>query len=180
MFKKLRLLFRQIAVLFGVFSKKLLAHSAEGLELSTNLRKFLTSGTVKALADIIPGDWDTKAVELAVKALNLTIPMLTIGSHLDGVTDPVKALNILIEDIKKLPPELQNAVLQKFLSTYTKLRAQIDGDPELKAHYYDLLAQTTFSLHKHDAEPAPEATHPAIADADGDGIPDEQEKGSDT
>ena len=135
--------FNWVKSLFTQIPKEIRVYASQSLEITTRIRAILDNPIADIVTAIIPGDWDDKAKELALKYLNEVIPYLAIVDECKD-DDPVKVIHCWIEKLGQYKPEVQKALLFQLAALLT---AKYDND-ELKHSFYALAVQANYAHGK--------------------------------
>lgn len=123
------------------------------LAVTTNIKKAINSPVADVLAAIIPGTVDDKILAKARQALEISVDALGIYAECDKRETLEEKIQCLINAIRLLPKDAQNAVLIKLAARMT---AEMD-DNRYAQHMYDLYTQGAYSSSKEEADENPSA-----------------------
>ena len=104
----------------------------------------LNSPVVDILTTIIPGQVDNIIKNQLVSALDKAIEALSIADACKSCTDINTKLTCFVSELKKLHPNLQDAVLQKLASL---IAAHLHNN-KLQQCFYDLFTQSKYTSLK--------------------------------
>lgn len=135
--------FAWVRALFNQIPKEIRIYASQALDITTRIKVILDNPVADIITAIIPGDWDDKAKELALKYINEAIPYLTIVDECQN-DDPEKMIRCWIEKLGQYKPDVQKALLFQLAMLLT---AKFDND-ELKHSFYALAVQANFAHGK--------------------------------
>lgn len=138
---KLRNIWKSIVGFFtGKIDPQIEQYATEALKVTTNMRKWMLSPLAVAITDLIPTDWDDKVRERLIAALETVVPALQIVDECKGKPFD-EMLKCWLDNLSKLPPSIQAAILQKCQALLTAIQ---DGKEE-KQNLYDMVSQYVYS-----------------------------------
>jgi hypothetical protein len=120
------------------------AHIELALQVTTALKKILSSPVTDIITAIIPGNLDDNIRTQLINALNKAIEALTIVDSCRQCTGLDDKLKCFVQQIQQRDPQLQDAILQKLASL---LASGLDGQ-RLKQALYDLYTQAKYVTTK--------------------------------
>jgi hypothetical protein len=123
------------------FDRFIDAHVDTALQITTALKNILNSPVADVLSAILPGQLDGLIKNQLVDALDKAITALTIADTCKTCTDLNSKLACFVSEVKKLNPDLQNALLQKLASL---ISAHLHGQ-QLQQCLYDLYTQSKYT-----------------------------------
>lgn len=129
---------------FNRLDKTILEYSEMALSITTSLKSILGNDLAVIATAIIPGDIDELIRTRLLKALDKTISALTIIEACKDFATIDERLTCFAEQMRKLNPELQEALLIKMASLIT---ADLHGG-QLPRSDYDTILQVKFKAEK--------------------------------
>lgn len=120
------------------------AHVETALQITKALKTMLNSPVVDILTTLIPGQVDNIIKNQLVSALDKAIEALSIADACKSCTDINTKLTCFVSELKKLHPNLQDAVLQKLASL---IAAHLHNN-KLQQCFYDLFTQSKYTSLK--------------------------------
>lgn len=136
----LKSIWNSIKVALGIMPKHIEQYASQALEVTQGIKKALSNPLATVITSIIPGTWDNELKYKMEKALETVIPSLQIIEDCKGKPFD-EMLKCWVNNLSKLPPSVQAAILQK---TQALLTAIQDGKNE-KQNLYDLVSQYVYS-----------------------------------
>lgn len=137
-------IFSWVKSLFASIPKEIREYASQSLEITTNIQKFLESPIADIVTGIIPGTWDDKLKDLAVKYLAEAIPCLTIVDECQS-DDPQEMIKCWVTKLGEYKPDVRNALLFKLATILTD---KFDKDETLKQSFYALAVQANYAHGK--------------------------------
>jgi hypothetical protein len=119
-------------------------HAETALRITTTLKGMLESPVADIVTAIIPGDADELIRKHLIAALELATNALSIANECAAQQTLNEKLQCFVTQLRKYPPEVQDALLQKLASLLTK---QLDGSRGRQS-LYDLYTQAKYAAGK--------------------------------
>lgn len=119
-------------------------HTETALKITTTLKGMLESPVADIITAIIPGDADELIRKHLIAALDLATNALSIANECAAQKTLNDKLQCFVTQLRKYPPEVQDALLQKLASLLTR---QLDGNKR-KQSLYDLYTQAKYAAAK--------------------------------
>ncbi len=138
----------KLNVLLNEFDNFIDSHLNIALQITTELKNILSAPPSDILSAIIPASLTPALRQEIITALDKAVTTLNLAETCKQYTDLNEKLNCFIQQVKKMEPDLQEAVLQKVASLLTGI---LHGN-SLKQYLYDLYTQTKFSTLKSEAK----------------------------
>jgi hypothetical protein len=138
-FKKIVLF---LTSLFSNVNNWIYDHVQPSIETVQRLKLLFDSPAADALAALIPGDADKKAILWVRKNLDKAIEKLIDVPSIINEPDPAKKIMLLVAWLKKLSPSMQKGALLRLAS---EMAIASGGKKEVKGHAVDLLTQMQYS-----------------------------------
>ncbi len=141
LFEKIKNKFK---VLLNDFDNFLDSHLNIALQITTELKNILSEPPSDIISAIIPASITPALRQEIITAIDQTVTALNLAETCNQYTDLNEKLNCFIQQVQKMDPDLQEAVLQKI----TSLMTGILHGKSLKQYMYDLYAQIKTSAQK--------------------------------
>lgn len=126
------------------FDKEVEEHVDTALLVTTSIKKFLRSPVSDIINAIIPGQIDDLIRAKLLVILPYAIDTLTIIDHCKDAKTLNEKAACYIDQLKKVDPALQEAILHKLAAIITR---ELDGN-KLAQSVYDLFVQAQYSVKK--------------------------------
>ena len=120
------------------------AHVDTALQITMAIQKLLNSPVLDVLTTIIPGQVDNIIRSQMQSALNTAVDALSIADACKSCTDLNSKLSCFMNELKKMHPDLQDAILQKLASL---IAAHLHNN-KLQQCFYDLFTQSKYTSLK--------------------------------
>jgi hypothetical protein len=134
----------KLKVLLNDFDSFIDSHLNIALQITTELKNILSAPPSDILSAIIPASITPALRQEIITAIDQTITTLNLAETCKQYIDLNEKLNCFIQQVQKMDPDLQEAVLQKITSLVTGI---LHGN-SLKQYLYDLYAQIKTSAQK--------------------------------
>ncbi len=120
------------------------SNAEAALKVTTVIKRILESPVTDILTAVIPGEADDLLRKRLIMALDYAITALQARDNCATCEDVSSKLQCMVEQLKQLPEDKKDALLQKLASLMTY---SMDGR-RLKQNLYDLYVQAKYVLNK--------------------------------
>ena len=134
----------KVKSLMKEFDSFIQAHVEVALQVTTEIKKLLSGPVGIIITSVIPGSIDDAIRVKLLQILPEAIDTLMILDACKSKTSLNEKISCFITELKKVDPELQEAILHKLATILTR---ELDNN-KLAQNIYDLFVQVQYSINK--------------------------------